>query len=135
LSCGERDEGEVRRVVRRRIGAAAAVAGLHAAAQGVRAAHLEGEEGVSEELAIAERAAKAIQDKLDRLDEAFFFERSIDIDTYDRHSEKVREELTLARIDRHAGQLEELDVEGILAFAARVLRISTQVTLRVACHP
>jgi hypothetical protein len=28
------------------------------------------------------------------------FERSIDIETYDRHAEKLREELTLARIDR-----------------------------------
>jgi len=73
------------------------------------------------ELANAERAAKAIQEKLDRLDEAFLFERSIDIETYDRHAEKLREELTLARIDRHSGQLEELDVEGILAFAERIL--------------
>ena len=64
---------------------------------------------------------EAIQDKLDRLDEAFLFERSIDIETYDRHAEKLREELTLARIDRHSGQLDELDVEGILAFAERVL--------------
>jgi site-specific DNA recombinase len=76
---------------------------------------------VRDGLASAERAAKAIQDKLDRLDEAFLFERSIDIETYDRHAEKLREELTLARIDRHSGQLEELDVEGILAFAERVL--------------
>jgi site-specific DNA recombinase len=76
---------------------------------------------VRDEIATAERAAKAIQDKLDRLDEAFLFERSIDIETYDRHAEKLREELTLARIDRHSGQLEELDVEGILAFAERVL--------------
>jgi hypothetical protein len=68
---------------------------------------------VSEEIAIAERAAKAIQDKLNRLDEAFLFERSIDIETYDRHAEKLREELTLVRIDRDSGQLEELDVEGI----------------------
>src|SRR5262245_38052430 len=76
---------------------------------------------VREEIAMAERAAKAIQEKLDRLDEAFLFDRSIDIETYDRHAEKLREELTLARIDRHSGQLEELDVEGILAFAERVL--------------
>jgi hypothetical protein len=41
-------------------------------------------------------AAKAIQDKLDRLDEAFLLERSIDIETCDRHAEKLREELTLA---------------------------------------
>ena len=74
-----------------------------------------------DELANAERAAKTIQDKLDRLDEAFLFERSIDIETYDRHAEKLREELTLARIDRHSGHLEELDVEGILAFAERIL--------------
>src|SRR5262245_7400127 len=55
---------------------------------------------VGEELDRSERAAKAIQQKLDRLDEAFLFERSIDIETYDRHAEKLREELTLARIDR-----------------------------------
>jgi hypothetical protein len=76
---------------------------------------------VRDEVAIAELAAKAIQEKLDRLDEAFLFERSIDIETYDRHAERLREELTLARIERHSGQLEELDVEGILAFAERVL--------------
>jgi hypothetical protein len=76
---------------------------------------------VRDEIATAERAAKSIQDKLDRLDEAFLFDRSIDIETYDRHAEKLREELTLARIDRHSGQLEELDVEGILVFAERVL--------------
>ena len=33
----------------------------------------------------------------------------------------LREELTLARMVRHSGQLDELDVEGILAFAERVL--------------
>ena len=77
--------------------------------------------GVREQLATAERAAKAIQDKLDRLDEAFLFDRSIDIETSDRHAEKLREELTLVRIERHSGQLDELDVEGILAFAERVL--------------
>jgi site-specific DNA recombinase len=76
---------------------------------------------VREELDRAERAATAIQEKLDRLDEAFLFERSIDIETYDRHAEKLREELTLVRIDRHSGQLDELEVEGILAFAERVL--------------
>ena len=70
---------------------------------------------------LLKRAISSIQAKLDRLDEAFLFDRSIDIETYDRHAEKLREELTLARIDRHSGQLDELDVEGILAFAERVL--------------
>jgi len=47
---------------------------------------------VRDELANAERAAKAIQEKLDRLDEPFLFERSIDIETYDRRAEKLHEE-------------------------------------------
>jgi hypothetical protein len=55
------------------------------------------------------------------LDQAFLFERSIDIDTYHRHRDKLREEHTLVRIDRHSGPLDELDVEGILPFAERVL--------------
>jgi hypothetical protein len=42
-------------------------------------------------------------------------DRSIDIDTYDRHRDKVREELTLAQMDRYAAELD------ILAFAERVL--------------
>ncbi len=76
---------------------------------------------VRDEVAAAERTTKAIQDKLDRLDEAFLFERSIEIDTYDRHAEKLRQELTLLRMDRHSSELDELDVEGILAFAERIL--------------
>jgi hypothetical protein len=36
-------------------------------------------------------------------------------------AEATRDVLALARIERHSGQLEELDVEGILAFAERVL--------------
>ena len=64
-----------------------------------------------------ERREKAVRQKLDRLDEAFLFAQSIDIETYDRHKDKLRQELTLLEIDRH----EEFDVEGILAFAERVL--------------
>ncbi len=52
---------------------------------------------------------------------ATLFARSIDIETYDRHAERLREELTLARIAKHSTELDELDVEGILAFAERIL--------------
>ena len=72
-------------------------------------------------IAEIERKQKTIRERLDRLDEAFLYERSIDIDTYDRHRDKLREELTLTQMDRHASELEEMDVEGILAFAERVL--------------
>ena len=72
-------------------------------------------------IAEIERRQKAIREKVARLDQAFLFERTIDIDTYDRHRDKLREELTLAQMDRHSSELEEMDVEGILAFAERVL--------------
>ena len=76
---------------------------------------------VREGLANAERAAKAIQDKLDRLDEAFLFERSIDIETYDRHARNCARSSRSPGSTVTRGQLDELDVEGILAFAERVL--------------
>jgi site-specific DNA recombinase len=67
------------------------------------------------------RREKAIQQKLDRLDEAFLYAQSIDLTSYERQRDRLREELTLAQIDHHAESIEELDVQGILAFAERVL--------------
>jgi hypothetical protein len=68
------------------------------------------------------KRGRSFSRKLYRLDEAFLFERSIDIDTYDRHADRVREQMTLLRIDQHTSKLEEMDVEGILAFAERRIR-------------
>jgi hypothetical protein len=68
-----------------------------------------------------ERRVKAIQQKLDRLDEAFLYAQAIDITSYERQRDKLRAEVTLAQIDYHAESLDALDVEGILAFAERVL--------------
>jgi len=59
--------------------------------------------------------------KLDRLDEAFLYAQTIDLTSYGRQRDRLREELTLAQIDRHAEAVEEIDVTGILAFAERVL--------------
>jgi len=69
----------------------------------------------------SERRVKAIQQKLDRLDEAYLFAQTIDLTSYERQRDKQREELTLAQIDHHTESIEELDVQGILAFAERVL--------------
>jgi hypothetical protein len=41
----------------------------------------------------------AIQQKLDKLDEPFLYSESIDVSTYGRQRDKLREELTLAKID------------------------------------
>ena len=74
-----------------------------------------------ERTAEQERRLKAVRLKLDRLDEAFLYSESIDLDTYGRQRDKLREELTLSKIDYHTEAVEELDVEGILAFAERIL--------------
>ena len=52
----------------------------------------------------------AIQQKMDKLDEAFLYSEAIDVTTYSRQRDKLREELTLAKIDHHAEAVEELDV-------------------------
>jgi hypothetical protein len=72
-------------------------------------------------VASAEHRAKAIQQKLDRLDDAFIYKESIDLGTYERQRDRLREELTLVEIDRHGSKVEEFDVESILNFAERVL--------------
>ena len=46
---------------------------------------------------------------------------SIDLGTYERQRDRLREELTLVEIDRHGSKVEEFDVEGVLNFAERVL--------------
>ena len=76
---------------------------------------------VGTEAADAERQTKAIQQKLDRLDDAFIYAEAIDQDTYERQRDRLRQELTLTQIDKHSVDLEKFDVEGILAFAERVL--------------
>jgi hypothetical protein len=72
-------------------------------------------------VANAEHRAKTIQQKLDRLDDVFIYQESIDLGTYERQRDRLREELTLVEIDRHSSKVEEFDVEGILNFAERVL--------------
>ena len=41
--------------------------------------------------------------------------------SYERQRDRLREELTLAQIDHHAEATDELDVQGIMAFAERIL--------------
>lgn len=64
---------------------------------------------------------KSLRQKLDRLDEAFLYAESIDLPTYTRQRDKLREELTLSQIDHHTEAVDEIDVEGVLAFAERIL--------------
>ena len=80
LPGSEYHEGETRKPVRGRVGAIPTDAGLYAASQGIRAARLARPQGfVENEVASAEQRAKAIHQKLDRLDDAFIYKESIDL--------------------------------------------------------
>ena len=58
-----------------------------------------------DEVANDEHRAKLIQQKLDRLDDAFIYREGIDLATYERQRDKLREELTLVEMDRHGSKL------------------------------
>ena len=120
---GQREQGRAGRRVRRRTGAAPANTRLHAAREGSHPLRVEQRcaEAQDSGRRNSERRVKAIRQKLDRLDEAFLYPESIDLDTYSRQRDKLREELTLSKIDHHTEAVDELDVEGILAFAERIL--------------
>jgi DNA invertase Pin-like site-specific DNA recombinase len=119
---GERGQGEARGVVHRRAREAAAEPWIHAAAEGVGPAGLEGTQGVSPGRP-REYRAEGQGDS----GEARSPRRGVPVRALDRHRHlrpsrrETARGVTLVRIDRHSGQLDELDVEGILAFAERVL--------------
>jgi hypothetical protein len=61
------------------------------------------------------------RERLDRIDEAFLHERSIDRQTYERQRDQVREQLALAEIELNDAVLDQLDIDGVLAFAEHVV--------------
>lgn len=62
----------------------------------------------SERTTEQDRRVKVIQQKLDRPDEAFLYSESIDLTSYSRQRDKLREELTLAKIEHHTEAVDEL---------------------------
>lgn len=78
------------------------------------------------------RSVSLIQAKLDKLDDAFLFQARIDSETYERQRDRLREDLTIAKMAKHSTDLDELDVEGILAFAERVLPRAPDVWIQAS---
>ena len=68
-----------------------------------------------------EAVVRQKRDRLDRVEDAFLHERSIDRQTYERQRDKLREQLSLAEMDLSDAVLDDLDVEGVLGFAEHVM--------------
>ena len=62
-----------------------------------------------------------LRDRRERLVEVYVYERGLDRDTYRRKSAELGEQLTLAELALQDERVDELDVEGLLAFAEHVL--------------
>lgn len=59
--------------------------------------------------------------RMEQVEEAFLYKRTIDQSTYERQRDKLREQLALAEMQEHDAKLEGYDVEGVLAFAEQVI--------------
>jgi ribosomal protein L20 len=64
-----------------------------------------------------ENVVRQKRERLDRIDEAFVHECSIDRQTHERQRDQLREQLALAEIELNDAVLDQLDIEGVLAFA------------------
>ena len=78
----------------------------------------------SETQQVRERLQSVVRQKrerLDRIDEAFLHERSIDRTTYERQRDQHREQVALAEMELNDAVLDQLDIDGVLAFAEHVV--------------
>jgi len=69
----------------------------------------------------AERVAD-LNARLEKLEDAFIYQHSIDRATYDRQHDRVEEELALAEVELQEARIERIDVDGVLAFAEHLNR-------------
>ena len=83
--------------------------------------------------AIERRAAKLGQ-RLDQVEDAFLYKNTIDQATYERQRDKLREDVALAKIELHEAELEELDVEGVLAFTEHLLTNASRLWMEASLH-
>lgn len=67
------------------------------------------------------RTITTVEGKLARLDQAYVYEQAIDRATYQAQRDELREQLALTKIELSNATVEEMDVEGMLAFAQHVL--------------
>ena len=62
-----------------------------------------------------------LNQRKERLDETFIYERTIDRETYERQRDKLNEQIVLAEMQERDAKLEGYDVESVLAFAEHVI--------------
>jgi len=68
----------------------------------------------------AEQRIEQLNEQSERLDRCFIFDRAIDQSAYQRQRDRLRAEITVAELQLSDARFDELEVEGVLAFAEYV---------------
>jgi site-specific DNA recombinase len=71
--------------------------------------------------AAARRRVATIEAKLTRLEDAFIYQRALEEAAYHARRAELREQIAVARLEAAEADVDELDVEGLLAFAEHTL--------------
>lgn len=70
---------------------------------------------------ILERRLANLEERKERLVEAFVYQQAIDSDTYRKEMDRIREEAIVTELELHENRMDELNVEAVLSFAEHVV--------------
>ena len=70
---------------------------------------------------VRQKRGTRVEERKQRLIEAFVYQQAIDPDTYRREMERIRDEEVVTEVELSENRIDELDVEGVLAFAEHVV--------------
>ena len=79
-----------------------------------------------------ERSVATLRSRLESVEQAFLFEKSIDSQTYVAQRDELREHLAVADLALHETQIDELDVEGLVNFAGYALEQAARLWLEAS---
>ena len=64
---------------------------------------------------------RTLEDKRDRLLDAHVYKNTITDDLYRKEDDRLSQEIALAKMELNDAQMEELDLDGVLAFAEKII--------------
>jgi len=70
---------------------------------------------------VRKKSGNRLEERKQRLIEAFVYQQAIDPDTYRREMDRIRDEEVVTEVELSENRMDELDVDGVLAFAEHVV--------------
>ena len=76
-----------------------------------------------------EKRIQALEERRDRLTEAFLFEHTITREQYTRMNAKVEEEMVVAKVELSESRLDDLDIDAALKYCDQILHRADRLWL------